>query len=66
MQLETLIKKLDQLELKPVKLSKWEEITDPQRFVKSHTGILKANSGNRLFIPYYTRLLKYYEICSKS
>ena len=34
-----------------------EKIMDVRKFVDSHISTLRANSGNRTFLPYYNRLL---------
>jgi hypothetical protein len=57
--------KLEQIEdyLNSVKLPEYitvkqgEKIVDVRGFVDSHIATLKANSGNRTFLPYYNRLL---------
>lgn len=46
----------------PIKLEPAQEITNLQTFLYSHISILKANKGNKLFMPYYDRLLKIYLI----
>ena len=43
-------------------ISQCEKVIDTKKFVKSHILILKANKGNRLFLPYYTRLHAIYII----
>jgi len=40
-----------------IQLSNAERVTDVRKFVNSHIGTLRANSGNRTFLPYYNRLL---------
>lgn len=35
----------------------------PDRFVKTNIELLKANSGNKAFNPYFKRLHLYYEFC---
>lgn len=45
-----------------IKLESGAHITDQKLFVESHLNILKANSGKKVMIPYFTRLLKFYEI----
>ena len=37
-------------------------ITDQKLFVKSNMDILKANSGKKVMLPYFIRLVKFYEI----
>jgi len=41
----------------PIKLSDWETIIDPKKFVNSHIDILKGNSGCKK--PYYDRLVRF-------
>ena len=50
---------------KDFKLSECETITDVERFVEVHVSFLKANTGNRLFLPYYHRLEKAYNLIKK-
>lgn len=45
-----------------VKLDDCTKIIDLKKFVDSHISILKKNSGNRRFLPYYERLHKIYLI----
>lgn len=35
-------------------------ITDPQKFIELNISYLKAQSGNRRYLPYYDRLLEFY------
>lgn len=37
-----------------------ELIEDPKRFVESHIAYLETNSGKPGYLPYYNRLLNYY------
>lgn len=37
-------------------------VTDLKKFVDTHISILKANPGNKRFLPYYERLYKAYLI----
>jgi len=46
-------------------LSECEVINDYDKFVESHISALKANSGNKTFSPYYSRLVKLYKIINK-
>jgi hypothetical protein len=43
-----------------IQLDQCSKITDLKTFVKSHISILKKNSGNKLYMPYYDRLKKIY------
>lgn len=40
-----------------VRISKCEVVTNVPQMIESHIKILKGNPGNRLFMPYYDRLL---------
>ena len=40
-----------------VKISKCEVVTNVPQMIDSHVKILRNNAGNRLFMPYYDRLL---------
>lgn len=62
MKLEQLEKELSKFEI-PDKLivKKDLNIIDCTKFLDSHLTILKANSGNKRFIPYYNRLILFYE-----
>jgi len=40
-----------------VRISKCELITNVPQMIDSHIKMLKGNPGNRLFMPYYDRLL---------
>ena len=40
-----------------VRISKCELITNVPQMIDSHIKILKGNPGNKLFMPYYDRLL---------
>jgi hypothetical protein len=51
---------------KEVRLSQCETITDVKKFVRSHLDVLKANSGNPAYMPFYERLLKLKEILTKN
>jgi hypothetical protein len=61
--------RLDQLEMelkkieipKSIKIKSDLNIIDCKKFIDSHLTILKANSGNKRFIPYYNRLILFYE-----
>ena len=37
-------------------------ITDRRKFAESHIRLLKANSGNKCYLPYFKRLLNFYKI----
>jgi hypothetical protein len=47
---------------KPIRLDKCSVITNQKEFVKSHIQVLEANSGKKLFRPYFDRLLAYYKL----
>ena len=44
------------LPTQPIKPNKYSAITDCSLFIKSHFSIVKANNGNRTFLPYLKRL----------
>lgn len=47
---------------KDIKIDICTTVTTSKRLVDSHIKILKANKGNKTFIPYYDRLKKLYLI----
>ena len=47
----------------PVQLDACTMVSDVGKMVDVHSSFLDANSGTRLFLPYYERLLKLYYIC---
>jgi|DEB0MinimDraft_4_1074332.scaffolds.fasta_scaffold01710_9 hypothetical protein len=57
--------KLDEIEayLKDAELPEYIQITDAEKvtdvrlFIDNHIAMLRANSGNRTYLPYYNRLL---------
>lgn len=48
---------------KCVKISPGETIYDPALFVETQIGYLKANPGNKTYLPYYYKLRDYYLYC---
>ena len=40
----------------PVKLNQWCTITNCSLFIESHIATIKANEGNRTYLPYLSRL----------
>lgn len=48
---------------KSLEINNHTKITDLETFVNSHISILKANPGNKRYLPYYERLYKVYLIC---
>lgn len=54
-ELETYFANIE-LPTQPVKLNKWSTITDCSLFIKSHFAAVKANNGNRTFLPHLNRL----------
>jgi len=46
----------------PIRLDKCSVITNQKKFVKSHIEVLEANSGKKLYRPYYDRILAYYKL----
>ena len=49
----------------PIKLNEAETITDCKKFVKSHLECLKGQKGNKVYLPYYNRLIQLYKILNK-
>ena len=45
-----------ELPTQPVKLNEWTTITDYNLFVESHLATVKANNGNKTFLPYLNQL----------
>jgi hypothetical protein len=59
--------KLAELEIKIKEIKEFKnlnlkhgKINDPQKFIDLNISYLKAQSGNRRFLPYYERLLEFY------
>ena len=59
--------KLDILEAKLKEIKEFKnlnlkdgKITNPQKFIDLNISYLKAQSGNRRYLPYYDRLLEFY------
>lgn len=59
--------KLDILEAKLKEIKEFKNlnlkhgrITDPKKFIDLNISYLKAQSGNRRYLPYYDRLLEFY------
>ena len=50
---------------KQVKLSQCETIVDAPKFVASHIEVLKANSGNCAYLPFWDRINKLHELLTK-
>lgn len=48
-----------------VRLSECETILNQAKFIETHLAALRANSGNARFMPYYKRLMKFYNIVRK-
>lgn len=66
MKLAELEQKLKDLNLKgAIQLDAATKINDVQLFIESHISFLKANSGNIVYLPYYTRLMKFYTFWGK-
>lgn len=42
-------------------LSESETIHDVKLFISTHIEALEANKGNKRFLPYYQRLLRFYQ-----
>ena len=47
----------------PLRLSSCEMIQDVAKMVEFHSSVIDTHSGNKLYLPYYERLLKVYYIC---
>lgn len=45
-----------------IELDECTTVTNIKEFYESHLTILKANTGNKIVMPYYQRLLKLYNI----
>lgn len=46
----------------PFRLDQCSVIEDQKQFVESHLSVLRANTGNKVAMPYYHRLVKFYKI----
>ncbi len=46
----------------PIQLNKCTTIEDPELYVKASISIIKRNTGNRTYYPYYKRLVLFKEI----
>ena len=62
--LNTIEKFFDDYDFKgrKVTISHCEKVIDCKRFIDTNIRILKNNSGNKLFLPYYERINKLYKI----
>lgn len=49
----------------PLQLDQCSLILNRETFAKSHLAVLKANSGNKIAMPYYNRLVKFYKKLKK-
>ena len=47
-----------------VDLSPFERVLDPRKFVDAHIKILRARLGEKAYIPYYNRLMKFKGVLS--
>lgn len=54
--------KFSDIKLKPGphRLKPGEVIIDPEKFVESHIHIINSNPGNKTILPFYDRLLTFY------
>lgn len=41
-----------------IRLNKYTKIINPKLFLENHLTILRSNSGNSLYLPYYQRLVE--------
>lgn len=48
----------------PIKLEVATVIRDPEKFVQSSISLLEAHPGEKAFVPYYHRLLTFYQYCT--
>jgi len=53
-----------ELPTQPIKLNRWSTITDCSLFIESHLAIVKANNGNKTFLPYLERLQEFRRLLS--
>lgn len=49
-----------------IRLNDWTMINDVKLFANSHIQALKSNPRNRLYLPYYDRLLELYKLLTKN
>ena len=47
-----------QLSIEPIKVNSFSTIINATKFIDSHIEILKSNNGNKIFSPYYDRLIE--------
>lgn len=63
MRLDKLLSELDKLKPYPSQVRLGVGlVTNVERMIQTHAGYLKAQSGNRIFKPYYDRLYELYQI----
>lgn len=60
-ELEEYFKGVD-LSKNPIQLDKTTKIVDISKFLDSHFTVLRDNSGNKTFMPFYDRLIKIKEL----
>jgi len=66
MHLNDLIEALENLKPYPGKVQLRVGLCiDPEKMIKNHIAILKTNSGNKVFQPYYDRLLELHNLLKK-
>jgi len=65
------MKKLDELERhfknsdipkNQIRIDKCTVVLKPQQFIEAHIATLRGKSGNKTFMPYYERLVKFKNI----
>jgi hypothetical protein len=61
MKLEELIREIRKINEFPNTNFKWGKVNDPQKFISLNISYLQANSGKKIFLPYYQRLLEFYK-----
>lgn len=62
MSIDELEKELKSMTLYPVRLSIECDVVDTRSFVDLHLKYLRSNPGNPAYLPYYERLVEYYNL----
>jgi len=65
LELETKLKHVAILDY-PIQLNQYSIITDHSLFIRSHFEIVRANNGNKTYLPYLRRLQEFVSVLSKS
>ena len=66
MNLKELIEYFKTIPEGPVQLDECTRIVNMSLFVNSSISILQAHPGNKVYLPYYERLLKLYQKCENT